>query len=156
MSTGFATRFKDEELLADFKTFVIEKYTTTYGNLTKELSKAMKEHLATENYKDYPTKVNMLDRLGDTRIGVSQTHKKFKPSQITLIRRFEQQFISHNRISDIDLRNFIKDTLNVYDVRSINSKIDFLVLNDYIKNEYNHWVNLTDPYYVNDEIFPEG
>ncbi len=155
MSPIFGTRFKDETLLFDFKRCIQEKFGKKYGNIEKELSKAMKLYLATENYKDYPTKISILPGAEGVQTEVTKTHN-FSKRQKNLLREFDKTFLCKDEINDKELRNFIKTTLKIHDYRSINNSIDFLVLNKIIRKEYRNWLNLTDPYAVDEEIFSES
>jgi hypothetical protein len=155
MSPIFGTRFKDETLLFDFKRCIQEKFGKKYGNIEKELSKAMKLYLATENYKDYPTKISILPGAEGVQTEVTKTHN-FSKRQKNLIREFEKIFLFEDVINDKELRNLIKTTLNIHDYRSVNNSIDFLVLNGFIEKRYGNWLNISNPYAVDEEIFSES
>lgn len=66
----------DEKLWKDFERFVIETYQGKYSFYGKEIEKALRYHLATMGFEDYPTNVVFPGEHGTTpESDIEHTHK---------------------------------------------------------------------------------
>ena len=66
----------DKNLWKDFEEFVVETYGSKYSFYGRELEKAVKYHLTTMGFKDYPDKVVFPGEHGKTpETDIEHTHK---------------------------------------------------------------------------------
>lgn len=76
MSIRITVTIYDEKLWTDFAEFVVETYGTKYSFYGRELEKAVKYHLTTMGFKDYPDNVVFPGELGKTpEKDIERTHK---------------------------------------------------------------------------------
>jgi hypothetical protein len=153
MSSQFKVRDPDEKIIAAFRRYVIQKHGKLYGNVTKEFNNFIKQGLALADFEDYSTKVSFLTGPEGLQVEESPAHKKLTKKERTIIRAFEKDLNSSNKITNDELIIFLKSTMGEDD-RTVLTWTKYLERIGFIrKDSLLYWTN-TAPLVVYD-AFPE-
>lgn len=133
MSYKVTARIPDEKTWTDFKALVYYKHAQNHRVTGEELDRALKIVMALEGWMDYPQKINIIQNLQG--LGLSgPTHTK---RQKILLETFRRNYLHESKIHPKELEEFIINTIEVTDDRTVDKYIKFLKVNKYIKRRDN-------------------
>lgn len=153
MCARFAVLDMDDKLKAALYRYIEQKDKSKYGNVTKRFEYLIKIGLAAENFEDFPTKISFLSGPGGVNVEQSAAHKKLPKKQKDLLRAFEKDLNSFDRITNDQLNDFLEFTMGI-DKRTVEKWTKYLVKIGFIrKDSLLYWTN-TAPVEIYKE-FPE-
>lgn len=136
MSSNFHVRIKQEEVVEDFKNYIIERYGSLHSNMGPEVARGLIMVLEAENYGKYGN--SKLDEVPE-KISETHTHTKLTPTKERFLREFEKAFNDVDLIKPRVLEDFIIKVEGVTDDRPIDNRIRLLKSINWIKWEDRKW-----------------
>jgi hypothetical protein len=123
MRTSIHVWIPDGQTWIDFKAFVFDKKGKNHQATGRELERSLKLVMALEGWMDYAEKINFIEEIRNPN---STDHNTHSNRESKLIDSFNKIYFPVHKISQEELSEFIKDTLNVIDKRTVDNWIGFM------------------------------